>query len=290
VVPDISNPFFAGIARVVENEARARGYSVILCDTQDSTAVEVESLALLVSRKVEGLVVLPVGQSSDHLRRFEGGPTPVVIVDRGFADLKLPHVVSDNRAGSARTVEYLLRHGHRAIACVQGLSCTGPNDDRVRGWREALAAHGVAPEISLLAGDAFSEESGYRATKRLLSVRPDVTAIWALSSVIVLGVCRALQEAGARIPDDVSVVGFDDPPWASCLSTPLTTVAQQNERMGGEAVRMLFEHIGATRRMKPEWLTLPTKLIERLSVRTLEVDARKGTSGLIARRRSTTAG
>jgi LacI family transcriptional regulator len=176
VVPDISNPFFAGIARVVENEARARGYSVILCDTQDSTDVEVESLALLVGRKVEGLVVLPVGQSSDHLRRFEGGPTPVVIVDRGFADLKLPHVVSDNRAGSARTVEYLLRHGHRSIACIQGLPRTGPNDDRVCGWREALAAHGIAPERSLLAGDAFSEESGYRATKRLLSVRRDMTA------------------------------------------------------------------------------------------------------------------
>ena len=290
VVPDISNPFFAGTARVVENEARARGYSVVLCDTQDSTDIEVESLALLLSRKVEGLVVLPVGQSSDHLRRFESGPMPVVIVDRSFADLKLPRVVSDNRAGSARAVEYLLRHGHRTIACIQGLSCTGPNDDRVRAWRETLAAHGIAPVSSLLAGDAFSEESGYRATKRLLSARPDVTAIWALSSVIVLGVYRALQEVGAHIPDDVSVVSFDDPPWASFLSTPLTTVAQQNDRMGREAVRMLFERIGATRRMKPERLTLPTKLIERRSVRTLEADALKGTGRSTARRRSATVG
>jgi LacI family transcriptional regulator len=290
VVPDISNPFFAGTARVVENEARARGYSVMLCDTQDSTDIEVESLALLESRKVEGLVILPVGQSSEHLRRYEDGALPVVIVDRSFPDLRLPCVASDNYGGSVRAVSYLIRRGHRVIACVQGLPQTAPNEDRVRGYRDALRKRGLPADGSLVAGDGFSEESGYRATVRLIRRRPDVTAIWALSSLIVLGTYRALAQAGLGVPEDVSVVGFDHPPWASCLSTPLTTVAQQNDRMGREAARMLFERIGAKRRMKPQRLTLPTKLIERRSVRTLETDATKGTGRSTARRRSATAG
>jgi LacI family transcriptional regulator len=267
VVPDISNPFFASIARSVENEARHQGYSVVLCDTEDRTDLEIEVLGLLEGRKVEGLVLVPVGQECAHLKRYERNGLPVVVVDRWFRALKLPCVASDDYRGALEAVGLLLKSGHRCIACIQGLPGTAPNEERVRGYRDALRERGVKVDASLIVGDDFQEPNGYVQTQRLLRQRPDVTALWCLNNLISLGALRALSEAGRRVPEDVSVVSFDDPPYAPYLATPMTTVAQQHAEMGREAVRLLFERIASGKRVKPERVILPTKLVERKSVR-----------------------
>lgn len=267
VVPDISNPFFASIARSVENEARRQGYSVVLCDTEDRTELKIEVLGLLEGRKVEGLVLVPVGQECAHLKRYERNGLPVVVVDRWFRELKLPCVASDDYRGALEAVGLLLENGHRTIACIQGLPGTAPNEERVRGYRDALREHGVKVDASLIVGDDFQEQNGYVQTMRLLAERSDVTALWCLNNLISLGALRALNEAGRRVPEDVSVVSFDDPPYAPYLATPMTTVAQQHAEMGREAFRLLFERIGSGQRVKPERVILPTRLVERKSVR-----------------------
>ncbi len=264
VVPDISNPFFACIARSVENEARRRGYSVVLCDTEDRTELEIEVLDLLESRTVEGLAIVPVGQSCEHLKRYQRNGVPVVIVDRWFRTLKLPSVASDDYRGACAAVEHLLGCGHRTIACIQGLPGTAPNEERVRGYREALRKKGVPVDESLIVGDDFHEQNGYVQTKRLLVKRPEITGLWLLNNLIALGALRALAEMGRNVPDDVSIVSFDDPPYAPYLATPMTTVAQQHAEMGREAVRLLFSSIEAGKRGRPERIVLPTKLVKRL--------------------------
>src|SRR5204863_4084358 len=116
VIPDVSNPFFAGIARQVTLGARKHEYSVVLCDSQDNTELELRSLALLQSQHVEGIVLCPVGQSGQHLAQFVGGKLPLVLVDRFFSDLPLPYVSSDNVNGAKQATELLLSNGHRPIA------------------------------------------------------------------------------------------------------------------------------------------------------------------------------
>ncbi|HEY3321806.1 MAG TPA: LacI family DNA-binding transcriptional regulator [Planctomycetota bacterium] len=273
VVPDISNPFFASTARGVEDQARQRGFSVLLCDTQDNTDVEKQVLRLLESRNVDGLVVLPVGQSCEHLLRYEDGRTPLVVVDRFFPTLKVASVTSDNYAGARDAVEHLISRGHRVIGGLQGLPGTLPNEDRLRGYRDALARHRLKHDAALIAGEDFGERSGYTHALRLLKARPDITAILTLSSPICLGAFRAMAELKLKVPEDVSIVCFDDPPYAPFFATALTTVAQQNEEMGRRAAKMLFERIerggGAGLRAggrKGEIVQLPTKLIERQSV------------------------
>jgi len=267
LIPDIANPYFAEIAKNVEMAARRGGYSVILCDSEENTELEIESLSLLRDRKVDGLIVAPVGQSACHLEDFQDGGLPVVVVDRQFSHLKLPYVVSDNYGGALEATSYLAGRGHRTVACVQGLPETSPTRERVRGYRAGLTKHGIAVDESLIVGSSFSEENGYIHAKLLLKMGKGITAILALSNLIALGILRALREEGLRVPDDMSLICFDDQPYCAYLNTPMTTIDQDNAQMGQIAIRLLLEQIQSRRPASGEGIVLPTRLIERASVR-----------------------
>lgn len=269
LIPDIANPYFAEIAKNVEMAARRGGYSVILCDSQENTNLEVESLALLRGRKVDGLVIAPVGQSARHLEELQDGGLPVVVIDRHFPRLKLPYVVSDNYKGALEATNHLIDHGHRTIACVQGLARTSPNRDRVRGYQASLKKHGIAADASLVVGSGFGEENGYVHAKLLLKKKRDITAILALSNLIALGILRALSEDRLKVPGDISIICFDDQPYCAYLNTPMTTVDQDNEQMGQIAVRLLLEQIQSPGKPTGAGIMLPTRLIERASVKRL---------------------
>ena len=269
VIPDISNTFFANIARNVETEARKRKYSTILCDSGENTELEIESLELLRSRKVDGLVLSPVGEMAAHLKKYENSELPIVIVDRYLPDLKLPYVASDNYKGAHNAVSFLIENGHKTIACIQGLRKTMPNIERLRGYEDALKQHRIQLDKSLIVGNDFGQDNGYIQTKLLLSTRRDVTAILALSNLISLGALRAIQEEGLNVPGDISIISFDDQPYSAYLATPMTTVAQNNAEMGRVAVQLLFDQIDSPQPLQTRGLLLPTEFIERKSVRRL---------------------
>ena len=247
VIPDVSNPFFAEIAHEVAVSARDYGYSIALCDSQEQTALEVESLEALARWQVEGLLVCPVGRSSEHFRAWERSGTPVVAIDRIPHGCQIPAVASDNCGGARHATRYLLDNGHRRIACIQGARATSSNEERAAGYREALAERGVEIDERLIVGDSFLEDSGYRAMRRLLRSRRRPTAVFAFGNLLTLGVIRALNEAGLVIPEDISVVGFDDHPYADHLATPLTTVAQDCPAMAQQAFALLRETLGSGR-------------------------------------------
>jgi LacI family transcriptional regulator len=269
VIPDISNPFFSGIARQVALGARRHGYSVILCDSQDQVELESQSIDLLRSHHVDGIVLCPVGTASDHLAGLSQGRFPLVLVDRYFPDLPIPYVASDNLAGAREATAHLIEHGHRRIACLQGLPGTAPNELRLRGYREALSQYRLAADDALIVGDSFSEQSGYIETKLLLKTRCDVTALLAFSNLIALGAIRALAEEKRRVPEDISLISFDDQPYAAYLATPITTVTQPYSEMGDVAVKLLFDQINSSQREASGGIHLPTSLVVRKSVRRL---------------------
>ncbi|MGE5612212.1 MAG: LacI family DNA-binding transcriptional regulator, partial [Bacillota bacterium] len=256
VIPDISNPFFAGIGHHVAIEARKRGYSLILCDSQDDAELEIAALNALRRRSVDGLLVCPVGQSMGHLKELERAGLPAVVMDRYFADLNLPSVASDNAGEAREATEYLIRCGYRRIGCIQGLAGTAPNEDRLKGYRNALAR-----------GDSFAEESGYIGAMQLLSGSRDVTAILAFASPIALGVLRAVSELGLRVPNDLSLITFDEQPYSAHLS--LTSVAQRQVEMGETGFSLLMRWIQTREQRPTSGVVLPTGMIHRASVRRL---------------------
>jgi LacI family transcriptional regulator len=266
IIPDISNPFFAAIARQIALGARRHGYSVILCDSQDNVELEIQSLELLRTQNVEGLVLCPVGQSADHLKMFERGRLPIVLADRYFPTLQMAYVASDNVAGAREATAYLIQRGHRRVACLQGLRGASPNEDRLRGYRDALAAHRIPVDDGLIVGDSFSEQNGYIETKLLVRAQKPFTAILALSNLIALGALRALAEENIRVPDDVSIISFDDQPYLAYLATPMTAVAQRHHELGDVAVKLLFDQIRSPQAAASGGILLPTHLIHRQSV------------------------
>jgi len=210
VIPDISNPFFSTVARNIEIEARKAGYSIILNDTQEDTKLEVDSISLLLSRKVDGLIICPEGKESEHLKPLSSSGLPMVIVDRHFPEMKCPYIISDNYGGSLEAITYLIRRNHRHIACIQGRLNTSVNNDRVHGYADALKQHGIPIDEALIVGDSFGERNGYVGAKLLLNRSSPTTAIFATSNLISLGAMRAIFEEGLRIPDDISIISFDD--------------------------------------------------------------------------------
>jgi len=242
IIPDISNPFFANLARSVELELRKRGKMVLLCDTKDETALEQESLALLLGRKVDGLLVAPVGKESKHL--VEHATVPVVLLDRYFEGLDIPFVTTDNFSGAYEATSFLIDQGHRHIVCIQGLAGTTSNENRVKGYQKAMENHGLGQLLKVVGND-YSMRNGYENTKALLKSDEVPTALFALNNQIAMGCMKALKEEGFSIPNQMSLIAFDEQPYFELLSPPLTAIKQPMEDIGKVAVALLFDLLDA---------------------------------------------
>jgi LacI family transcriptional regulator len=270
IIPDIANPFFADLAKSIELEARMKGFSIILCDSGEDLSVEKELINLLLGHKVDGIIIAPVGTKFDHLVGIYESGLSMVIVDRYSPELRIPFITSDNYGGALDAVNYLISMGHKKIACIQGIKDSQPNKERVLGYIDALEQNGISLDESFITGEDFSTENGYKQTRVLFSVDDPPTAIFALSNLISLGVIKAVSEMGLKIPDDLSLICFDEQPYSAFLETPLTTIEQKKSEMGELAVNVILRYIQKrTNNNKPVSMKLKTNLIIRKSVKNL---------------------
>lgn len=268
IIPDIGNPFFADIAQSIERQARVKGYSLILCDSGDDTKVEKELIDLLLSHRVDGIIVAPVGTDYDSIRQTYRAGVPIIVIDRCSPTEGLPFITSDNYQGGYDAANYLISMGHRQIACIQGIPESPPNIDRVRGFRDALKANNIPVDESMIVGDNYSSDNGYMQTRILFSMDDPPTAIFALSNMISLGVIKASSEMGMKIPENISLISFDEQPYSAHLGTPMTTIDQKKSEMGQLAVDVLIKYItNKEYRKKTVHISLKTSLIVRDSVR-----------------------
>ncbi len=267
IVPDLSNPFFAYLAKSVQNVAHQSGYSLVVCDTNEELALEVEHSSLLLSKGIDGLIVLPVGQKSSHLESLIHDGTPLVVVDRSFEDFRVNTVVIDNFRGAFEGVEHLIENGHTRIAIIQGLPDTSTARGRLQGYKEALAVHDIPLDENLIVGNDFRQENGYIETKFLLKLEPPPTALFTTSDLITLGALQAIHEEGLNVPEDISIVAFDDLDAAPYFRCPITAIAQPKENMGEIAVKLLLEQVRSQNRIEPRRIVLRPTLIVRDSVR-----------------------
>ena len=267
LIPNIENSFFAGVAGVVIRESRNYNYKVVVVDTQEDERNEQDGLSALLARRVDGIVAAPCGSNSELFASVQEGGMPLVLIDRYLPDAgMLSYVTTDNYRGAVMATEYLLENGHR-IACIQGTPHSMPVRDRVRGFGDTLRAHGLGDRI-VVTGEDFSVQNGYLETKLALAREERPTAIFALSNLILLGVVKAVHESGLRIPDDISVVSFDDNMLFNYLDPAITCIGQPTDEIGTLAVKLLIRAVrepGAA----PSHLHLPPSLIIRRSVRNL---------------------
>jgi LacI family transcriptional regulator len=211
-----------------------------------------------------GVVLLGVDGVDLEVRRLARSGLPCVGVDVALDGPATEYVMSDNDAGAARAVEHLHDLGHRRIATITGLVETLSGADRLRGYRDALRARGLAFRDEYVAYGDFYVESGQQAMSRLLDLDEPPTAVFCASDLMALGAIRAVAERGLAVPGDVSIVGFDDIQLAGHVQPPLTTLRQDKARLGAEAGRALTRLIAADPAV-PEAVTLPVELVVRAS-------------------------
>ncbi len=263
IIPDIGNVFFSEIIRGVEDRVLESGYDVLLCNTGEDPSVEERNVAMMVEQRVDGLVVAPTVEGERTLEPLVRQGTPLVVVDRPVG-LPVDQVFSNNERGGYEAASHLVQLGHRRIGAIVEISEIRSFDDRIRGWKQGLADAGIEVRGGDVRQAGLEIEGAEMAAKTLLSGSGRVTAIFSSNNLMTLGVLRHLKGAGLRYPGDVSLVGFDDPPWASSFSPGITSVAQKPFEMGYQAADMLVRRIEGNP-APPELVCLECTLIVRES-------------------------
>jgi LacI family transcriptional regulator len=263
LVPDITNPFFAEITRGVGKAAHAAGYGVILCNTEGDPDRERSYISLLRRKRVDGLVIASVTVDAPCLKSLSRSKTPVVLVSRLSRDLKIPYVGVDDRLGGRLATEHLVGLGHERLGFIGGPADVQASIDRLAAFQEVLAENRIPLRKSWVIFTEFTQRAGYEAGLRLLGRKRRPTAVFAANDVIALGVLQAAEELGLRIPDDVSLVGYDDISYAALPRIELTTVAQPSFEIGRLAAEWLLALIGGRRKRVYSRLLRPELKIRR---------------------------
>ena len=270
VLSDITNPFFTTIARGVEDVAGARGFSVMFCNTDESEAEESQYLLMLVQRQVDGVLLVPANSSGTSLRMLASHHVPVVVIDRRVEGRHVDSVGTDSVAGAHALTRHLIELGHRRIAILTGRPSVSTSIDRVAGFRRALAEAGIElDERLVLYGEfnygEFNQADGARMARQVVALDPPPTAIFAANNFIAFGAMRALREAGIRVPDDISIVAFDDLPPEWVADPFLTVMVQPAYEIGRRAAELMLERLGPVRPADGREVLLPSELVVRRS-------------------------
>lgn len=265
LIPDIQNPYLPMMVRGVEDEARNRGYTLILCNTDESIEAEREYLERLKNRWVDGFIISSMREGAEHVRALKEESFPVVLTARYYGG-EFDTVAIDNVEAARAAVEYLLNLGNRRIAIALGNTELNVYRDRLKGYEKALNDAGMAVDNNLIVCEKTSEAMMERIAE--LARKEQADAVFATSDLKAIAVMRAIADAGRRIPEDVAVMGFDDIAMGALIEPPLTTVRQPLYDIGREAARKLIAQIEAKhqgRQYIHSVELLATKIIERRS-------------------------
>jgi LacI family transcriptional regulator len=263
--PEIANPFFASLAAAAEEEARKRGYSILITSTNGDPDIECANIDRLDARHVDGLLVLTNRPDDGRIRQRITGRRDVVVLDEDVPGADVARIFVENEQGANQATRFLIASGHRRIAHVGGPRDLFSAMERFNGFTRALREAGATFDPSLVRFGDYDRASGLVAIRSLMSDFIDPpTAVFTGSDYIALGVLQGLNEMGLQAPRDLSIVSFDDMPFAELLHPPLTTVRQPIVEMGRLGVSTLLAQLRENQ--APRLARLPTELVVRGSV------------------------
>lgn len=270
VVPDITNTFFSAVLRGIESVAIENGYQVLLGDARNNVETETSYLTILGQKKADGLILLTARTDQKILEELSQD-YPVVLACEYYEGTVLPTVSIDNVSSARKATEYLISLKHNRIGHISGPLNVVVGRDRCKGFHQAMSKHGIPVDPSLVQEGEFSFESGFNLMMKFLSLEEPPTAIFAGNDEMAMGAVKAAKSKGFRVPEDLSVVGFDDIKFASIFEPALTTIAQPTFDMGQKAMHLLLRLINNEELEKDQFI-LPDNLIVRESCKELTID------------------
>jgi len=265
IVSDIRNPFFAEVARGAEDAARLGNCDLVLCNSDLNAEKQMHYVRSLLEKRVDGILMNSVSAlSREQQVQLAESDVPIVLLNRPASKHPFSTVCANNEEGGAMAARYLLGLGHRRIAYLTGPKLHGNLSDRTRGFVRTLQAF-KNPVHPIVRYGKFNFAGGEEGTRKLLDAHPDVTAIFAANDVTAFGVLKAALERGLRIPEDLSLIGFDNIEFSGIVNPPLTTIHQPKYEMGQAAVEILLRMARGKDRRIAEHRQLGVELIERQS-------------------------
>ncbi|MEW6046096.1 MAG: LacI family DNA-binding transcriptional regulator [Bacillota bacterium] len=266
LVPDVTNPFFAAVARGVEDVLAAQGLQVVIGNTDDNHFKERTYLRRALGRGVDGVIAIVASSASADTGHFRQLNVPLVLVDRACEAVAADLVASNNEHGAYQATRHLLSLGHQHVATITGPLRLKTAADRLAGFERAVREYRLSPDqVTVVEGD-FREEGGYRAARQLLERSPRPTAVFAANDVMALGALAAFEEAGVRVPEEIAVAGYDDIPYAVRVRPKLTTVAQPKYEMGAAAAELMVRRLSDPGRAVERVLLEPRVVVRESSV------------------------
>lgn len=241
VVEALSNPFFPEIFRGITSATQEYGYSLLLSSSKDHVQEEEDALRMLRERRVDGLLILASRVNDSLIQKLQKDNHAFVLVGRVPGEEGLYWVNNDNVLAAEKAISYLTSLGHRKIALLVGSSEYIVSQDRLQGYKLGLANAGISFDPALVEEVDFTEDGGFRGMQALLARSPELTAVFAIDDIIAIGAMKAIKEQGYAVPDDISVMGFNDDPLASYIDPALTTVRIPIYEMGMRAAQMLIK-------------------------------------------------
>lgn len=259
IIPDVRNPFFPELVRGVEDFTKKNNYSLFLCNTDGDIEREKEYFNLMMEKSVDGIIYTHAYGGIDNLVNVNN-KVPIVLLDRGGDDQSFSGVYMENKRGGYLATKHLIELSHERIGCITGPEDIGNSKDRLKGYKRALTEAGISINPEFIKVGDYQMEGGYEAAKQLLKEK-EVSAIFVFNDLMAFGVYQAAQELGLNIPDDLSVVGFDNIKYNRLLNPKLTTVEQNKYKMGELATEMLLNEIKSGKDKKKESIYLEPKLV-----------------------------
>ena len=262
VIADNRNPFYAEVLNGMEVAARGKNYHIILANTQRDYKKEEEAINLLLAKRVDGLLITPVQDRDDDIKNLIEANIPFVIVGRDFKNIEVDAVYNDEVKGGFLATEYLIKKGHKRIALINGFLHKSPARGRLEGYKKALKKYGIPMDDVLVSVGDIDVKDGYERTRQLFENELDFAAVFTYNDMMAFGAMRAIKEKGLRIPEDIGLVGYDDIPFSSLISPPLTTIRLKKQDLGVESVKLLLSRINGIRK-KTKKIMLDVELVIR---------------------------
>ncbi|MCU0476795.1 MAG: LacI family transcriptional regulator [Anaerolineae bacterium] len=264
LVPGLDNGYIIEVTRGIDEELNRQGYSLMLYTTHQQHGKETQFVSAIANGLCDGLLLVVPVVPDDYLDVLQQRKFPYVLVDQADSTRRHNSICSTNWQGAYDATQHLINLGHRQIGIITGRMDLSSGIERLEGYKSALATHDIALDERLIYPGDFFQPTGYTGGHHLLGLPTPPTAIFAGNDLMAFGVLQAAGERGVRVPDDLSVVGFDDIPYSVMMHPRLTTVRQLLDEMGRVAVQMLLKHIEQPE-STPHHITLDTQLIVRES-------------------------
>lgn len=264
IVSDASNHFFAEVLQGIEDILRPAGYALTIGNTSEALEREGHYLDLLMRQRVDGIIAAATSQRWDVLAELQAHDIPVVFVDRYFEGLDRPFVGVDNESAAYKGTKHIIECGHREVGILAGFQRLSTMRERLNGFRQALEDHDIPLPEEWVIESPLSIDAGRESLERLLSLPERPTAVFVSNNLLSLGALLEIKELELQCPGELSVVGFDDHPWAPVSNPPLTVVRQPTQELGQIAARTLLKLIDGERPANPRIL-LECELVTRES-------------------------